>query len=52
MSEFKIGDIVHAIDFRRPLHGKVIVVDEAKQRLVVKTDKGNFSVAMCLVYKS
>lgn len=46
---FEIGDYVRDKRFNRPLYGKVIVVDNERHRIVVETDKGNFSVHMNIV---
>ena len=46
---FEIGDIVRDKRFNRPLYGKVIVVDNERHRIVVETDKGNFSIHMNIV---
>ena len=45
-TEFHVGDIVRDKRFNVPRSGKVIVVDNAAQCLVIESKKGNYSVPM------
>lgn len=42
---FNVGDRVRDKRFNVPIYGEVLSVNNEKKRLVIKTEKGNFSVS-------
>ena len=47
-----VGDRVRDKRFNRPLYGEVISIDESCNRLVIRTDRGNFSVDADMMERS